>query len=67
MLGLLLNHGYSSGVVHGSSYKVLLLHAWHAGHRVVLRQRAVVDSWSGLVFKLTATVHPLCGEIKKQM
>lgn len=58
LLWLLLNHGYSSSVVDCGSDEVLLLYTGHAGHRVVLGQRALAAPWCRLVFELAATVHP---------
>lgn len=65
LLLLLLHHGDGCCVVYGGCNKVLLGRRRHGGHGVVLRQRAFVSTLDCLVFNLTATVHSLCGQMRK--
>lgn len=66
LLLLLLHHGDGCAVVDRGGNKVLLGGGRHAGHRVVLRQRAFVSTLDRLVFNLTAAVHALCGQTKEE-
>lgn len=65
VLLLLLHHGDGCGVVDGGCDEVLLGHRGHAGHGVILRQRAFVSTLHRLVFNLAAAVHSLCGKTGK--
>lgn len=66
LLLLLLHHGNGSRVIYRGCDEVLLGCCRHAGHCVVLGQRAA-SPWSCLILKLAATVHPLGGEIKERL
>lgn len=62
---MLLNHGDGGRVIYCGGNKMLLGCSGHAGHGVVLGQRAT--SWCCLVLKLAATIHPLGGAIKEKL